>query len=156
MPSKNNHHSTNTQVWPQQASQLANWCRYKGFDAVLLQDGHQMYFVSKSIQPYWKAYVAVELGSVAESWATEKSYHFLFGKSLKQIQTHLKCTCQDSDTTNTKVQGLIDDTFPYDLSVKYIKWSNNQLVGFSLWLGPFDDRVKSKSIKNQQPPNHCM
>ena len=51
----------------------------KGLGACLLQDGHPIYFASKSLTDAEKGYVAIELEALAVSWACEKFHHFLYG-----------------------------------------------------------------------------
>ena len=44
----------------------------------LLQDGHPVYFASKSLQDVECGYVAIELEALAITWAMEKFHHFLY------------------------------------------------------------------------------
>ena len=50
----------------------------KGLGACLLQDGHPVYFASKSLQDVECRYVAIELEALAVTWAMEKFHHFLY------------------------------------------------------------------------------
>ena len=50
----------------------------KGLGACLLQDGHPVYFASKSLQDAECGYVAIELEALAVAWAMEKFHHFLY------------------------------------------------------------------------------
>ena len=50
----------------------------KGLGACLLQDGHPVYFASKSLQDTACGYVAIELEALAVAWAMEKFHHFLY------------------------------------------------------------------------------
>ena len=50
----------------------------KGLGACLLQDGHPIYFASKSLQDAECGYVAIELEALAVAWAMEKFHHFLY------------------------------------------------------------------------------
>ena len=43
----------------------------EGLDAVLFQEGHPVYFASTTLQPHRKAYVAIELESLAVTWAKQ-------------------------------------------------------------------------------------
>ena len=47
--------------------------KLKGFGAVLLQEDNPVYFASKSLQLHQKAYIAIELDSLAVAWAMEKN-----------------------------------------------------------------------------------
>ena len=49
----------------------------KGLGACLLQDGHPIYFASKSLQDAECGYVAIELEALAVAWAMEEFHHFL-------------------------------------------------------------------------------
>ena len=70
----------------------------KGLGACLLQDGHPIYFVSKSLTDAEKGYVAIELEALAVSWACEKFHHFLLWLPL-----HL--------TDGSKTPGINTGTF---------------------------------------------
>ena len=50
----------------------------KGQRACLLQDGHPIYFASKSLQDVECRYIAIELEALAVAWAMEKFHHFLY------------------------------------------------------------------------------
>ena len=50
----------------------------KGLGACLLQDGHPIYLVNKSLQDVECGYVAIELEALAVAWAMEKFHHFLY------------------------------------------------------------------------------
>ena len=50
----------------------------KGFGTCLLQDGHPVYFVSKSLQDAEGGYIAIDLEALAVAWAMEKLHHFLY------------------------------------------------------------------------------
>ena len=50
----------------------------KELGACLLQDGHPIYFASKSLQDMECGYVAIELEAFAVAWAMEKFHHFLY------------------------------------------------------------------------------
>ena len=61
----------------------------KGLGACLLQDGHPIYFVSKSLTDAEEGYVAIKLEALAVSWACEKFHHFLYGSHFT-LQTDQK------------------------------------------------------------------
>ena len=63
----------------------------KGLDAVLLQEGHPIYFASKSLKTHQKPHVAIDSESLVFAWAMEKKHLFLAKDfSLKQTKIHLK------------------------------------------------------------------
>ena len=49
-----------------------------GLGACLLQDEKPVYFASKALTAAQKGYVAIELESLAVTWAMEKFHHFLY------------------------------------------------------------------------------
>ena len=51
----------------------------KGLGTCLLQQGKPVYFTSKAITETQKGYIAIELESLAVTWAMEKFHHFLYG-----------------------------------------------------------------------------
>ena len=51
----------------------------KGLGACLLQNEKPAYFASKALTEMQKGYVAIELESLAVTWAMEKFHHFLYG-----------------------------------------------------------------------------
>ena len=50
----------------------------KGLGTCLLQDGHPIYFASKSLQDAEHGYVTIELEALAVACAMEKFHHFLY------------------------------------------------------------------------------
>ena len=61
----------------------------KGLGACLLQDGHPVYFASKSLQEAECGYVAIELEALAVAWAMEKFHHFLYASHFT-LETNQK------------------------------------------------------------------
>ena len=79
----------------------------KSLGACLLQEEKPAYFASKVLTEVQKGYVAIEIESLAVSWAMEKFHHFLYSshfiletdqrpleaiflKSLKQVTPRLQ------------------------------------------------------------------
>ena len=62
----------------QRRKQSSRHASIKGLRACLLQDGHPVYFASKSLQDVECGYVAIELEALAVAWAMEKFLHFLY------------------------------------------------------------------------------
>ena len=54
----------------------------KGLGACLLQNEKPVYFASKALTEMQKGYVAIELESLAVTWAMEKFHHFLYGNQF--------------------------------------------------------------------------
>ena len=48
----------------------------KGLGTCLLQDGHPIYFASKSLQDVECRYITIELEALAVAWVMEKFHHF--------------------------------------------------------------------------------
>ena len=63
---------------PKKATILQTDASSKGLGACLLQDGHPVYFASKSLQDAEYGYVTIELEALAVTWAMEKFHHFLY------------------------------------------------------------------------------
>ena len=55
-------------LWSQAENFYKQMASCKGLGACLLQDGHPIYFVSKSLSDAEKGYVAMELEALAVSW----------------------------------------------------------------------------------------
>ena len=54
----------------------------KDLGASLLEDGHPVYFASKSLQDAEHGYVTIELKALAVTWAMEKIHHFLYASNF--------------------------------------------------------------------------
>ena len=63
---------------PKKETVLQTDASIKGLGACLLQDGHPIYFASKSLQDAEPGYVAIELEAPAVAWAMEKFHHLLY------------------------------------------------------------------------------
>ena len=100
----------------------------KGLGAVLLQDGHPVYFASKSLTAAQQNYVAIELEALAVSWAVQKFHHYLYGTSftLQTDQKPLQAILSKSLVEATpRMQRLLLPTIPYDMAVENIKGETN-------------------------------
>ena len=99
----------------------------KGLGAVL-QDGHPVYFASKSLTAAQQNYVAIELEALAVSCAVQKFHHYLYGTSftLQTDQKPLQAILSKSLVEATpRMQRLLLPTIPYDMAVEYIKGETN-------------------------------
>ena len=63
---------------PQKETVLQTDASVKGLGACLLQDQKPVYFASKAFTENQCGYVAIEIESLAVSWAMEKFHHFLY------------------------------------------------------------------------------
>ena len=102
----------------------------KGLGACLLQDEKPVYFASKALTEAQKEYVAIEIESLAVSWAMEKFHHFLYASHFileidqKPLETILSKSLSQG---NSKVQRILIRTFPYHFTVYYTPGVTNQL-----------------------------
>ena len=100
----------------------------KGLGTCILQDGHPVYFASKSLQDTECGYVAIELKALAVTWAMEKFHHFLYASyfTLETDQKPLETILAKSLTeAMLRLQRLLIHTFLHDFTVIYIKGSTN-------------------------------
>ena len=74
---------------PKKETVLQTDASIKGLGACLFQDGHPVYFASKSLQDAKGGYVAIELEALAVAWAMEKFHHFLYASHFT-LETDLK------------------------------------------------------------------
>ena len=103
----------------------------KGLGAVLLQDGHPVYFASKSLTTAQQNYVAIELEALAVSWAVQKFHNYLYGRPfmLQTDQKLLQAILSKSLVEATPcMQHLLLPTIPYDMTVEYIKGETNLIA----------------------------
>ena len=63
---------------PKKETVLQTDTSIKGIGACLLQDGHYIYFASKSLHDAECGYVAIELEALVVAWVMGKSHHFLY------------------------------------------------------------------------------
>ena len=116
----------------------------KGLGTCLFQDGHPIYFASKSLQDVEHGYVAIELETLAVGWVMEKFHHFLYAShfTLETNQKPLETILTKSLTEATlQLQWVLICTFPYDSTVRYIKGSRNQLTDCLSRLGCQKDKI---------------
>ena len=80
----------------------------KGLGACLLQNEKPIYFASKALTETQKGYVAIELESLAVTWAMEKFHHFLYGNEFtletdqKPLEAILSKSLKSGNTTTPK------------------------------------------------------
>ena len=67
---------------PNKPTILQTDASHKGLGACLLQNERPVYFASKALTETQKGYVAIELESLAVTWAMEKFHHFLYGNEF--------------------------------------------------------------------------
>ena len=109
---------------PKKETVLKTDTSIKGLGTCLLQDGHPIYFASKSVQDVECRYFVIELEALVVAWAMEKFHHFLYAShfTLETDQNPLETILAKSLTETTpQLQCLLICTFPYNFSVRYIK-----------------------------------
>ena len=102
---------------------------FQRLGAVLLQDGHPVYFASKSLTTAQQNYVAIELEALAVSWAVQKFHHYLYGTSF-MLQTDQKPlqAIRSKSQVEPLMQRLLLPAIPYDMAVEYIKGETNLIA----------------------------
>ena len=74
---------------PRKETVLQSNASIKGLGACLLQDGHPIYFASKSLQDAEHRYVAIDLKALAVTWAMKRFHHFLYASHFT-LETNQK------------------------------------------------------------------
>ena len=130
----------------------------KGLGAVLLQDGHPVYFTLKSLTTAQQNYVAIVLEALAVSWAVQKFHHYLYGRHfmLQTDQKPLQAILSKSLVETTPcMQHLLLPTIPYDMTVEYIKGETN-LIADCLFRAPVvEDTIKLPILQVNQITAHA-
>ena len=67
---------------PKKPTVLQTDASCKGLGACLFQNKKPVYFASKALSETQKGYVAIELESLAVTWAMEKFHHFLYSNEF--------------------------------------------------------------------------
>ena len=116
----------------------------KGLGACLLQDGHPIYFASKSLTDAKKGYVAIKLEALTVSWACEKFHHFLYGSHfiLQMDQKLLESILVHSlNDATPRLQRLLIKASAYNFNVEYIPGPTNQVADCLSQLGCIKDNI---------------
>ena len=130
----------------------------KGLGAVLLQDGHPVYFASRSITEAQQNYVAIELEALAVSWAVQKFHHYLYGRPfmLQTDQKPLQAILSKSLVEATPhMQCLLIPTIPYDMTVEYIKGETNFIADCLSRAPVVEDAIKLPILQVNQITAHA-
>ena len=131
----------------------------KGLGAVLLPDGHPVYFASKALTHTERGYVAIELEALVASWSMEKFHHFLYAShfTLEVDQKPLEVISSKSlNSAAPRLQRLLIRTFAYNFTVTvgYIKGENNQLADCLSHLGCMKDKISLPKLKINFTESH--
>ena len=103
----------------------------KGLGACLLQEERPVYFDSKALTAVKKGYVAIELESLAVTWAMEKFHYFLYTSHfiLESDQKPFEAILSKSlNQAIPRLQRIFIRAFPYHFTVCYIPGLTNQLL----------------------------
>ena len=95
----------------------------KGLGACLLQEEKPVYFASKALMETQRGYVAIEIESLAVTWAIKKFHHFLYGChfTLETDQKPLEAILSRSlNQATPRLQCILIRMLPYNFTVRYI------------------------------------
>ena len=131
---------------------------YQRARSCLLQDGHPVYFASKSLTAAQQNYVAIELEALAVSWPVQKFHHYLHGTSfmLQTDQKPLQAILSKSLVEATpQMQKLLLPTIPNDMTVEYIK-GETKFIADCLSRAPVaEDTIKLPILQMKQITAHA-
>ena len=125
----------------------------KGLDACLLQNERPVYFASRVLTETQKGYVAIELESLAVTWAMEKFHHFLYGNEfiLETDQKPLEVILSKSlNQATPRLQRILIRTFPYHFKVRYIPGLTNHVTDCLSRLGFQKDSISLPKLHVNQ------
>ena len=114
---------------PRKETVLQTDASTKGLGACLLQEDKPIYFASKALTE--RGYVAIEIESLAVTWAVEKFHHFLYGCHfiLETDQKPLEAILSRSlNQATPRIQCILIRTLPYNFTVRYIPGTRNLLA----------------------------
>ena len=117
----------------------------KDLGACLLQDDKPIYFASKALTEMQRRYVAIEIESLAVTWAVEKFHHFLYRCHfiLETDQKPLEAILSRSlNQVAPRLQHILIRTLPYTFTIRYIPGTRNLLADCLSRLGDQEDAIK--------------
>ena len=123
-----------------------------------MQDGHPVYFASKSLTTVQKNYVAIELEALAVSWAVHKFHHYLYDRPfmLQTDQKLLQAILSKSLVEATPhMQCLHLPTIPYNMTVEYIKGETNLIIDCLSRALVVEDTIKLPILQVNQVTAHA-
>ena len=125
----------------------------KGLGACLLQNEKPVYFASKALTEMQKGYVAIELESLAVTWAMEKFHHSLYRNqfTLETDQKPLEAILSKSlNQATPRLQRILIRTFPYNFKIRYIPGPTNQIADCLSRLGVQKDSISLPKLQINQ------
>ena len=125
----------------------------KGLGACLLQNQRPVYFASRALTETQKGYVAIELETLAVTWAMEKFHHFLYGNKfvLETDQKLLEAILSKSlNQATPRLQRILIRIFPYHFHVMYILGLTNHIADCLSRLGFLEDSISLPKLHINQ------
>ena len=125
----------------------------KGLGTCLFQNQRPVYFASRGLRETQKGYVAIELESLAVTWAMEKFDHFLYGNEfiLETDQKPLEVILSKSlNQATPRLQRILIRTFPYHFKVRYIPGLTNHVADCLSRLGFQKDSISLPKLHVNQ------
>ena len=141
---------------PKKTTMLQTDASCKGLGACLLQNQKPVYFTSKALSETQKGYVAIELESLAVTWAMERFHHFLYGNKfvLETDQKPLEAILSKSLNQAThRLQCILIRTFPYHFKVRFIPGLTNHVADCLYRLGFQKDAISLLKLHVNQIPS---
>ena len=125
----------------------------KGLGVCLHQNEIPAYFARRALTETQKGYVAIELESLAVTWAMEKFHHFLYGNEfiLETDQKPLEVIISKSlNQATPRLQRILIRTFPYHFKVRYIPDLTNHVTECLSRLGFQKDSISLPKLHVNQ------
>ena len=117
----------------------------KGWVFVSFKIKTPVYFASRALSETQKGYVAIELKSLAVTWAMEKFHHFLYDNEFV-LETRPKTIrnailLKSLNQATPRLQCILIRTFPYHFKVRYIPGLTNHVADCLSRLGFQKDTI---------------
>ena len=125
----------------------------EGLGACLLQNQKPVYFASRALSETQKGYIAIELESLAVTWAMEKFHHFLYGNQfvLETDQKPLEAILSKRlNQATPRLQCILIRIFPYHFKVRYIQGLTNHVADCLSRLGFQKDTISLPKLHVNQ------
>ena len=129
----------------------------KGPGAVLLQDGHPVYFASKSLTTAQQNYVAIELGSFSCFMGSSKVPSLLVWETFHAANWPETTSShpQQIPSGGYSTYAVLLPTIPYDMTVKYIKGETNFIADCLSRALVLEDTIKLPILQVNQITAHA-
>ena len=134
---------------PKKQTVLQTDASIMGLGTCLLQKEKPIYFASKALTEAQQGYEAIELESLAVTWAMEKFHHFLYASNLilETDQKPVEAILSKGFNQGTpRLHRILIRTFQYHFTVQYIPGLTNQLADCLSHLGGQKDTIKLSKL----------